>query len=44
MTGLSRRSLLGTGAALAPFSRVLGANDAVRVAVVGVGSTVKIGG
>ncbi len=44
MTGLTRRGLLGTGAALAPFSRVLGANDAIRVAIVGVGSTVKIGG
>jgi len=44
MTGLSRRTFLGTGAALAPFSRVLGANDAIRLAVVGVGSTVKIGG
>jgi hypothetical protein len=44
MCKLSRRSLLQRGAALAPFSRVLGANDAVRIAVVGVGSTVKIGG
>ena len=30
--------------ALAPFSRVLGANDTVRIAIVGVGSTVQIGG
>ena len=44
MTSLSRRTVLRTGAGLAPFSRVLGANDAIRVAVVGVGSTVKIGG
>jgi predicted dehydrogenase len=42
---ISRRSLLqSTGVALAPFSRVRGANDAVRVAIVGVGSTVSIGG
>ena len=44
MTGLTRRRFLSTGAALAPFSRVRGANDAIRLAVVGVGSTVKIGG
>ena len=42
---ISRRSFVrGAGAAMAPFSRVLGANDAVRVAIVGVGSTVEIGG
>jgi hypothetical protein len=41
MTALSRRRFLSSGAALAPFSRVLGANDAIRLAVVGVGSTVK---
>jgi predicted dehydrogenase len=41
---MNRRNFLRAGAALAPFSRVIGANDAVRVAVVGVGSTVKIGG
>jgi hypothetical protein len=45
MTKLTRRGVLrGAGAALAPFSRARGANDAVRLAVVGVGSTVKIGG
>ena len=43
MSNLSRRTFLGTGA-LVPFSRVLGANDAIRLGVVGVGSTVKIGG
>ncbi len=43
MSNLSRRTFLGTGA-LAPFSRVLGANDTIRLGVVGVGSTVKIGG
>lgn len=35
---------LGTGVSLAPFQRVLGANEAVRLAVIGIGSTVKIGG
>ena len=47
MRRTTRRQFLGnTGAALAaaPFARVLGANDAIRVATVGVGSTVKIGG
>jgi predicted dehydrogenase len=29
---------------IAPFSRVLGANDDIRLAIVGVGSSVKIGG
>jgi predicted dehydrogenase len=44
---VSRRSFMragGAGLSVAPFSRILGANDAVRLAVVGVGSTVKIGG
>lgn len=36
--------MLGAGLALAPFSRVLGANDEVRLAIIGVGSTVKGGG
>ena len=35
---------LGGGLAVTPFARVLGANDAVRLAVVGIGSSVKIGG
>ncbi len=39
------RSSLAVGAVMAaPFSRAAGANDDVRVAVVGVGSRVKIGG
>lgn len=46
---MNRRDFLKTslaaGAALAtPFSRVLGANDAIRLGVIGVGSSVKIGG
>lgn len=36
--------LFASGVALAPFARVLGANQDVRLAVVGVGSNVKIGG
>ena len=47
MHGISRRSALktvGAGIAAAPFSRILGANDDIRLAVVGVGSSVKIGG
>ena len=36
---------LATGAALAtPFSKTLGANDVIRLGVIGVGSSVKIGG
>lgn len=35
---------LASGISLAPFAKVFGANDAVRLAVVGIGSTVKIGG
>jgi hypothetical protein len=39
------RSSVAVGAALAlPTSRVLGANDAIRLGVIGVGSSVKIGG
>jgi predicted dehydrogenase len=46
---MNRRDFLKTslaaGATLAtPFSRVLGANDAIRLGVIGVGSSVKIGG
>jgi predicted dehydrogenase len=37
-------ALLGSGVSVAPFARALGANDDVRLAVVGIGSTVKIGG
>jgi hypothetical protein len=37
-------AVLGSSVSLAPFARVLGANDDVRLAVVGIGSTVKIGG
>ncbi len=36
--------MLGGSFAVAPFARVLGANDAIRLAVVGIGSSVKIGG
>ena len=39
------KTSLATGLAVAtPFSRVLGANDAIRLGVIGVGSSVKIGG
>jgi len=46
---MNRRDFLKTslaaGAAVAsPFSKVLGANDAIRLGVIGVGSSVKIGG
>jgi hypothetical protein len=47
MNGISRRSWLktvGAGITVAPFSRIMGANDDIRLAVVGVGSSVKIGG
>jgi predicted dehydrogenase len=44
MSSLSRRSFIQAGASLAPFARVRGANDAIRVGIVGVGSTVRIGG
>ncbi|MBI4661903.1 MAG: Gfo/Idh/MocA family oxidoreductase [Verrucomicrobia bacterium] len=37
-------SWLDASFTFAPFSRVLGANDDIRLAVVGVGSSVKIGG
>jgi predicted dehydrogenase len=43
----TRRNFLkmsATAAGIAPFSRVLGANDDIRLAVIGVGSSVKIGG
>ena len=40
---VSRRTLLAA-ASIAPFSRVLGANNDIRLAVIGVGSTVKGGG
>ena len=35
---------LQSSAGQAPFARILGANDAIRLAVVGIGSNVKIGG
>jgi predicted dehydrogenase len=38
---MKRRTFLG---AAASFSRILGANDRINLAVIGVGSTVKIGG
>ena len=37
-------ALVGTNLAYAPRARAIGANDDVRLAVIGVGSTVKIGG
>ena len=42
--GTASAALLGTGISAAPFAQVLGANDDIRLAVVGIGSTVKIGG
>ena len=47
MNSISRRSWLKTAAAgicAAPFSRILGANDDIRLGIVGVGSRVKAGG
>jgi hypothetical protein len=49
MNGLNRRRFLrnslAAGAVLAmPSSRILGANSDIRLAVIGVGSHVKIGG
>jgi len=46
VTGITRRQAAGAliAAGTAPFSRVLGAANDIRVAIVGVGSTVKIGG
>ncbi len=44
MTQANRRSFLKASAFAAPFARALGANDDVRLAIVGVGSSVKIGG
>jgi predicted dehydrogenase len=39
------KASLATGAMMVtPFSKVLGANDAIRLGVIGVGSSVKIGG
>ena len=35
---------LQSGAGQAPYARILGANDDIRLAVVGIGSNVKIGG
>jgi predicted dehydrogenase len=42
--GLASAAALGAGPCAAPFSRALGANGDIRLAVVGVGSKVKIGG
>jgi predicted dehydrogenase len=42
-SSVSRRTFLAASG-LAPFSRVLGANGDIRLAIVGVGSSVKIGG
>jgi predicted dehydrogenase len=39
-----RHSLAATAAVAMPFSKALGANDAIRLGVIGVGSNVKIGG
>jgi len=39
-----KTSLLATAALSRPFSRVRGANDVVRLGVIGVGSSIKIGG
>jgi hypothetical protein len=47
MSGISRRSAIktvGAGIAAASYSRILGANNDIRIAVIGVGSTVKGGG
>ncbi|MBN1420863.1 MAG: Gfo/Idh/MocA family oxidoreductase [Planctomycetes bacterium] len=51
MRSMTRREFVGGSlaaggalAAVAPFSRVLGANDAIRIGMVGLGSKVKIGG
>jgi hypothetical protein len=44
MKHLTRRGFLAASATAASYSRVLGANDTIRLGVVGVGSTVKIGG
>jgi len=47
MEPTTRRDFVRLSAAAgvtAPFSRVLGANDDIRMAIVGLGSTVKIGG
>jgi predicted dehydrogenase len=46
MNNTTRRNFMKTSAlaGIAPFSRVLGANNDIRVAMVGVGSRVKIGG
>ena len=38
------KAFLGKGALMAPFCGILGANDAIHLAVVGVGSIVKLGG
>ncbi|HEY5910160.1 MAG TPA: Gfo/Idh/MocA family oxidoreductase [Verrucomicrobiae bacterium] len=40
----SALAVLGGSVAVAPFSRALGANGDIRLAVVGIGSKVKIGG
>jgi predicted dehydrogenase len=40
-TGLT---LAGRGIQAAPFARVRGANEAIRIGVIGIGSSVKIGG
>jgi predicted dehydrogenase len=44
LQGLSSAAALGAGMSAAPFSRALGANNDIRLAVVGIGSKVKIGG
>lgn len=46
MSTTTRRNFVRSSvlAGIAPFSKVLGANDEIRLAIVGVGSRVKIGG
>jgi hypothetical protein len=41
---LSTAAALGAGVRVSPFARALGANGDIRLAVVGIGSKVKIGG
>ena len=44
LQGSTALALVGGGLSLKPFARPAGANDDIRLAVVGIGSTVKIGG
>jgi len=44
LAGAASLLVAGTGARAYPYARVRGANEDIRIGVIGVGSNVKIGG